>query len=73
MDIETLYLPFTLTHRFIVFVGGPEKNDGYGKRLHTGALYKTRFVQEPHKLDDASGKTIYPGMIDRGFTAYIFM
>jgi hypothetical protein len=35
-----------------------------------GAIAEIGFAQGPQKLNDGSGKTNYPGTMDRGFTVY---
>jgi hypothetical protein len=37
-----------------------------GKPIDMGAIAEIGFAQGPQKLNDGSGKTNYPGMIDRG-------
>jgi hypothetical protein len=55
---------------FIVFVGGLKKNKGSGRTIDAGAIVEKGFAQGPEKLNDGSGKTNYPGTIDRGFTVH---
>jgi hypothetical protein len=55
---------------FIVFVGGLKKNNGSRKTIDAGAIVEIGFAQGPQKLNDGSGKTNYPGRIDKGFTVF---
>jgi hypothetical protein len=40
--------------------------------MDPGAIVEIGFAQGPYKLNDGSGKTNYPGTIDRSFTVLPF-
>jgi hypothetical protein len=56
----------TSIHRFRR--GSEKETMDHGKKIDAGALVEIGFAQGPQKLNDGSGKTNYPGTIDRGFT-----
>jgi hypothetical protein len=66
----------TVKPLFIVFVGGLKKkrwireNNRFGShslnRIHSGTTEIERWIRE----NELSGKTSYPGTIDRGFTVF---
>jgi hypothetical protein len=49
-----------------------KRNNGSGRTIDAGAIVEIGFAQGPQKLNDASGKTNYPGTIDRGFTVLLY-
>jgi hypothetical protein len=54
--------------RVIVFVGGPEKERWIRGKRQMRRPIKTRFVQEPYKLNSGSEKIIYPGTTSFDFS-----
>jgi hypothetical protein len=60
--MDKVHNPSTVKPQFIIFTGGPEKEQWEWENDRWG--YKIGFVQGPQTLNDGSERTIQPGMID---------
>jgi hypothetical protein len=48
-----------------------KKNDGCGKTVYVGGLYKIGFVHGPQTFNEGSRKVILPGTMEQGFSPLI--